>query len=89
MLSQLKLIPALLQSAAGFATGWTLAAPVPFTGPNAAGQALLKSGSPGILQARYNLYLVLNDGSLGVHNPFYALALLDAAVNLASQEINK
>jgi len=74
---------------AGFATSWSLTAPVLRNGPDAAGQALLKSRSPGILQARYNLYLVLNDGSMGVHNPFYALALLDAAVNLVGQEINK
>jgi hypothetical protein len=33
----------------------------------------------GIMNARFNLYLVKYDGSYGTHNPFYILDLLDAA----------
>jgi len=32
-----------------------------------------------IKKARFNLYLVVNDGSLGVHNPYHALDLLNNA----------
>ena len=32
-----------------------------------------------IQKARFDLYSVYNDGSGGVHNPFYALTLLDTA----------
>jgi len=32
-----------------------------------------------IKRARFNLYLVLHDGSFGVHNPMHSLNLLDAA----------
>jgi len=51
----------------------------------------LSSGGPGpasalqakipvnIQKARFNLYLVNNDGSGGVHNPFYVLELLNTA----------
>ena len=35
----------------------------------------------GIKQARFNLYMVLNDGSLGVHNPGYVTALVTDASN--------
>jgi hypothetical protein len=45
-------------------------------GPSAAEQQLLPEN---IRKARFNLYLVLNDGSFGVHNAFYAIDLLDAA----------
>lgn len=78
-----------LTNAAGYVTSWSLTARPVKPGPDATGQTLLKTQFPGILQARFNLYLVLNDGSYGVHNPFYALSLLDSAVALVSQEINK
>jgi hypothetical protein len=68
----------------GYVTGWTLGGPVTFTGPSAAGQALVPTN---ILKARYNLYLVLNDGSFGVHNPILALNILDAAQNWVYQEL--
>ena len=55
-------------------------------GPNAAQQALIPAG---IQQARFDLYLVLYDGSLGVHNPDYALDLLDEAQGFVMQELNK
>jgi hypothetical protein len=45
-------------------------------GPNAAEQALIPTN---IQKARFNVYVVLNDESLGIHNPYYILDLLDAA----------
>ncbi|HEY5914429.1 MAG TPA: hypothetical protein VJA21_27890, partial [Verrucomicrobiae bacterium] len=46
------------------------------TGPSTADQALIPDN---IKKARFNLYLVLYDGSFGVHNGFLAVRLLDAA----------
>ena len=66
-------------NSSGVVTNWTLDKPVDFTGPNAAGQALLTTNFPNILRVRFNMYLVLNDGSFGVHNPALALDLLNAA----------
>ena len=45
-------------------------------GPNATEQKLI---STNIQKARFNVYVVLSDGSLGIHNPFYAQDLLDTA----------
>ena len=72
-------------NATGFVSGWTLQDSVTFAGPNAAGQALIPDN---IKKARFNLYLVLNDGSHGVHNPFYAINLLNSAEDLILQELN-
>jgi hypothetical protein len=69
----------------GFVTGWTLADEVDFTGPDAAGQALIPDK---VKMARYNLYLVVNDGSMGTHNWPFALNLLDAAQNLMFQQLH-
>ncbi|HEX7578239.1 MAG TPA: cytochrome c family protein [Verrucomicrobiae bacterium] len=63
-------------NSAGNVTGWTLNNPVTFTGPGAAGQALIPDR---VKRTRFNLYLVLNDGSFGVHNPTLAINLLNAA----------
>jgi hypothetical protein len=63
-------------NSAGNVTGWTLNNPVTFTGPGTAGQALIPTQ---VKRARFNLYLVLNDGSFGVHNPTLAINLLNAA----------
>jgi len=63
-------------NASGVVTGWALGPPVSFSGPDAAGQALIPDT---VKRARFNLYLVLNDGSSGVHNPALALDLLNAA----------
>ena len=63
-------------NSAGNVTGWTLNNPVTFTGPGTAGQALIPDK---IKRTRFNLYLVLNDGSFGVHNPTLAINLLNAA----------
>jgi formate-dependent nitrite reductase cytochrome c552 subunit len=43
----------------------------------------------GIKKARFNLYLVINEGSYGVHNGPYALTLLEAAQNWIQTELNK
>lgn len=42
-----------------------------------------------IKQARFNLYLVLHDGSFGVHNAFYAQYLLDIAEGKLDEELTK
>ena len=63
-------------NSAGNVIGWTLNNPVTFTGPGAAGQALIPDQ---VKRTRFNLYLVLNDGSFGVHNPTLAINLLNAA----------
>jgi len=46
------------------------------SGPNSAQQALI---STNIMQARFDLYLVLYDGSYGVHNVYYDYLLLQNA----------
>ncbi len=63
----------------GNVQSWSLSVPPNFTGPDASGQALLLNNYTNILKARYDLYLVLNDGSFGVHNPPYARSLLSSA----------
>ena len=60
----------------GYVTSWSLVNPVTFTGPKTPGQALIPDQ---VKRARFNMYLVLNDGSFGVHNPTLALNLLNAA----------
>jgi hypothetical protein len=56
------------------------------SGPSTAEQALIPDN---IKKARFDLYLVLYDGSYGVHNGPYALTLLESARNWVQQEINK
>jgi hypothetical protein len=63
-------------NSSGQVTSWSLNNPVTFTGPSTAGQTLIPDQ---VKRARFNLYLVLNDGSFGVHNPTLALNLLNAA----------
>jgi len=55
------------------------------SGPNSTEQALIPDN---IKIARFNLYLVVNDGSLGVHNPHHCLELLNYANNRVRQELN-
>jgi hypothetical protein len=55
-------------------------------GPDAAQQALIPVN---IQKARFNLYLVLYDGSLGVHNPLYSLTLLGTAQSWVDQELSQ
>jgi len=54
-------------------------------GPSAAQQAQIPLN---IKMARFNLYLVYHDGSLGVHNPLYSLTLLDTAQSLVQAELS-
>ncbi|MGA9452011.1 MAG: cytochrome c family protein [Verrucomicrobiia bacterium] len=70
----------------GYATGWTRLDHVNYSGPSAADQALIPDN---IKKARFDLYLVVNDGSLGAHNWIFALNLLSAAENLIGQEIDQ
>jgi hypothetical protein len=72
-------------NSAGHVTSWTLADQVNFSGPNAAGQGLIPDN---IKKARFNLYLVVNDGSLGTHNWIFALNLLSSAESLIYQELH-
>jgi hypothetical protein len=55
-------------------------------GPSAAQQALIPVN---IQKARFNLYLVLYDGSLGVHNPNYSISLLYTAQNWVDLELSQ
>ena len=43
--------------------------------------------STNIQKARFNVYLVLSDGSLGIHNPVYVADLLNAAENFIYEEL--
>ena len=53
-------------------------------GPDTAEQALIPAN---IQKARFNLYIVLYDGSFGTHNGLYAITLLDTAQNWVYQEL--
>lgn len=55
-------------------------------GPTTTEQSLV---STNIQKARFNLYLVLHDGSYGVHNPLYSIKLLDTARTWVQGELNK
>lgn len=55
-------------------------------GPTTARQASIPTG---IKQARFNLYMVFHDGSLGVHNGEYARFLLNDARTKVQAELNK
>ena len=67
---------------------WEYTAPGPLSpggpGPNAAEQALIPTN---IQKARFNVYVVLSDGSLGIHNPYYIEDLLDTAENWIYEEL--
>lgn len=76
-------------NSSGYVTGWSLDNPVTFKGPNSTGQSLIITNYPNIARARFDLYVVLNDGSGGVHNPSFALGLLYSAQNFVLQELNK
>lgn len=56
------------------------------TGPNSTEQAQIPDN---IKKARFNLYLVLNDGSYGVHNGPFIITLLGNAKNWVETELNK
>ncbi len=81
--------PALLGTAQYGTRAWEYTVPGALSpggpGPNAAQQALIPAN---IQKARFNLYLVLYDGSLGVHNPDYAIALLYTAQTWVDQALS-
>lgn len=55
------------------------------SGPNSTEQLLLPVN---VRKARFNLYLVLYDGSFGAHNGPYAITLLDTAQGWMEQELS-
>jgi hypothetical protein len=55
-------------------------------GPNSTEQSLIPVT---IQKARFNLYIVLNDGSFGVHNGPFAVTLLDTAQGWVDEELSK
>lgn len=55
-------------------------------GPSSGEQASIPIN---IQKARFNLYLVLNDGSFGVHNGPFAAMLLETAESWVTQELNR
>ncbi len=73
-------------NSAGAVTSWTLLDDVDFSGPDSSGQALIPNR---IKQARFNLYLVLFDGSMGTHNAGFARNLLDSADDFITQELSQ
>jgi hypothetical protein len=48
---------------------------------NSMKDSLLVKNKPNVIQAIWNYYLLANDGSEGIHNPQYAIALLKASIN--------
>jgi PKD repeat protein len=71
-----------LQNSWEYTTPGVLAS-IPNAGPSSANQLLLPAA---ILQARFDTYMVRNDGSLGVHNPtFIPILLSDAETKVLSQ----
>ena len=86
----LQKAPAILGTAQYGTRAWEFTTPGTLSpggpGPAAAQQALIPVN---IQKARFNLYLVLYDGSLGVHNPLYCLTLLDTAENWVEQELSQ
>jgi hypothetical protein len=81
--------PALLQTNYG-TRAWEYSSPGTLSpggsGPSSAEQALVPVN---IQKARFNLYLVLYDGSYGVHNAPFAVTLLDTAQTWVEQELGQ
>jgi hypothetical protein len=55
-------------------------------GPSTSEQALIPDN---IKKARFDLYLVLHDGSFGAHNGPYSITLLDTAMEWVQAELSK
>jgi hypothetical protein len=55
-------------------------------GPNAAEQAQIPVN---IRKARFNVYVVLSDGSLGVHNPEFSVMLLQEAETWVAEQLDQ
>jgi hypothetical protein len=81
--------PAILGTAQYGTRAWEYTVPGTLSpggpGPSAALQTLIPDN---IKKSRFNLYLVLYDGSLGVHNPNYSIELLFNAQNWVDQELS-
>jgi len=77
-------------NASGRVSSWiqTGGASANFNGPAGALQSSL-TNYPGIMKARFDLYLVLNDGSYGAHNYLYSIFLLNSAQYYIQQEMIK
>jgi len=72
-------------NSSGYVTSWELLdSGSPNNGPNSAGQTLIPDN---IKKARFDLYVVVNDGTLGAHNLLFAYELLNAAEQLILQEL--
>ncbi len=67
-----------LQNAWEYTSPGSLGSTVTTKGPSASDQLLLPAA---ILQARFDIYMVYNDQSFGVHNPGYATLLINDASN--------
>lgn len=69
---------------------WEYTSPGPLSsggpGPTSREQAMIPTG---IKKARFNLYLVVRDGSGGAHNGPHAIDLLDSAMAWVREELNK
>ena len=82
--------PAILGTAQYGTRAWEYTVPGTLSpggpGPNAAQQELIPDN---IKKARFNLYLVLYDGSLGVHNFNYSGLLLDTAQDWVDQALSQ
>lgn len=82
----LNAAPAALQKYG--ARAWEYSNPGGLSGPGPAPSAAEQPLIPeAIRKARFNLYLVFNEGSFGVHNGPYAIELLSAAYNLVLDEL--
>jgi hypothetical protein len=80
--------PAILRTNYG-ALAWEYTVPGELSSGTNSPPAALQSQIPvNIQKARFNLYIVQNDGSFGVHNPRYSVTLLDSALAWVAQELN-
>jgi hypothetical protein len=81
--------PAALRNKYG-ARAWEFTAPGVLSpggpGPDAKEQAQIPVN---IRKARFNVYVVLSDGSLGVHNPEFSVTLLQDAETWIAEELSK
>jgi hypothetical protein len=80
--------PAILGTAQYGTRAWEYTKPGSLSPGGPGPTATLQARIPvNIQKARFNLYLVLYDGSVGVHNPLYSLTLLDTAQNWVDQAL--
>jgi hypothetical protein len=80
--------PAILGTAQYGTRAWEYTKPGSLSPGGLGPTATLQARIPvNIQKARFNLYLVLYDGSLSVHNPLYSLLLLDTAQDWVDQAL--